>query len=194
MRQSALKFRRTEMNPVIEIATLVVAKCIQQGDAMSHDKLQALLFYVQAWAPKLGQNDYFTDSFTWQNALPTLRAIADHYEQIIADADSYTDWPEPDLVVQSVVSFYGKLPEATLLALHNKDVRKASQGQKRLLDGGLACNFMQSYFSSDANFGNEMQHNLFLDNYCALKYDVRPVWVPDITAEDLANVDALLPI
>lgn len=187
-----------ERSPVeesaIQTAQIIVAKYHEQGDAVTQLKLQKLLYYVQGWSKALLKKWRFEDDIEAWAYGPVVYAVRQKFKSfgrgpIILDKEIF---PADDLLIDTVLSIYGRHGAEDLVALTHKD----APWQKNyipLTERTLIPNDdIEAYFSGGDAFRIKI-HAQFFDTYRARLHDVRE-WTPPgvATAEEIAEIEAAL--
>ena len=178
----------------LQTAQIIVAKIHEQGEAITQLKLQKLLYYVQGWSKALLHKWRFEDPIEAWLYGPVVFAVRQKYADagrgpINLDTEIF---PPADLLIDTVLSIYGKRSAEELVALTHKDTpwqMNYIPMEERVL---IPNEDLIGFFCSGEALKTKI-HARFFDAYREKKYDIRE-WTPprEASLEEIAEIEAAM--
>jgi uncharacterized phage-associated protein len=180
----AFNFDYQAMETALQTTLQLIALSWDKRIPPTHDKLQAMLFYLQGWAKVLHGEWYFSDGIETTGQGPLVRTVFDEYgyfgrrpiapEQEIASTD--------DLLPHVIVETYGKKNDVALKQLAYEDA----------LHFNVADQQQMSAFFANPERLKTTAHAEFIDLFQKRKYNVIHWQPPVASASVIAELEELL--
>ncbi len=191
---SLLRDQGASDRSALQTAQIILAKIHEQGEAITQLKLQKLLYYVQGWSKALLHKWRFEDPIEAWIYGPVIFSVRQKYADagrgpINLDTEIF---PPADLLIDTVLSIYGKRSAEELVALTHKDTpwqMNYIPMEERVL---IPNEDLIGFFCSGDALKTKI-HARFFDAYREKKYAIRE-WTPPRAAslEEIAEIEAAI--